>query len=184
VGKPNERERERDLIIMLQESTKQQQIYISSHGKYLTAPNLSHKNLPRFPCQNRTTVRPPSASFSMPTVSCTNCSVRPKNREQKTKIHLEICARNSSISMPNPYGLYGIVQTVRTRTVRPPTVEKYFGQKFTENFSRESCPLCCSLSSLEHAQKISLTLLPMCSQHPPNVFTTCLAHYPMHSFII
>jgi hypothetical protein len=36
------RERERDIIIQLQESTKQQQIHISSQGKYLTAPKQSH----------------------------------------------------------------------------------------------------------------------------------------------
>ena len=52
------------------------------------------------------------------------------------------------------------------------------------HFPQKMCPLCCSLSSLKHAQKISLTLLSMCSQHPPDVFTTCLAHYPMHYFII
>jgi hypothetical protein len=40
--------RERDLIIMLQENTKQQQNHISNEGKYVTTPNLSHINLPRF----------------------------------------------------------------------------------------------------------------------------------------
>jgi hypothetical protein len=126
-------------------------------------------SVPRFPC---------------PTVHCTDCSIRPKNSHQKSENHLENHAKNHLNFHAKSVRLYGIVRTIQIRTVQPPTAKKYFSQKFTEKFSRELYPLCCSLSSLKHTQKISLTLLPMCSQHPPDVFTTCLAHYPMHSFII
>jgi hypothetical protein len=40
---------------------------------------------------------------------------------------LDFCAKSVQL-----FGLYGIVLTVQIRTIRPPTVEKYFGQKFTE----------------------------------------------------
>jgi hypothetical protein len=53
-----ERERERDLIIQLQESTYQQQLHnFQPREKYLTAPKLSQKFLPRKMCQVCTVVR-------------------------------------------------------------------------------------------------------------------------------
>jgi hypothetical protein len=73
--------REREIFIILQESTKHQQTHISSQGKYLTAQNLSHINLPHFSCENRTVVWPPYASFSMPTISCTDYFIWPKNNK-------------------------------------------------------------------------------------------------------
>jgi len=110
----------------------------------------------RFPC--------PQKFWNPPRKLCPKC--------------LNFCAK--SVQM------YRLVQTVWIHTVRPPTIEKYFGPKmhincFLENralFLWKMCPLCCSVSSLKHTQKISLNLIPMCSQH-----STCLAHYPMHSFI-
>ena len=63
VGTPNEREI--DLIIILQESTYQQQNNISSQRKYLTTPNLSHRNLSRFSCQNCIAVRPPRSGLEV-----------------------------------------------------------------------------------------------------------------------
>jgi hypothetical protein len=170
-GNPT-RERERDLIIMLQESTYQQQNNISSQGKYLTAPNLSHRNLPRFSCQNIPLSGLFRTSFSVPTVTCTDCSVRPKNNHQKSENHLENRAKNHLDFVPNPYGCTESVRTVRIRTVRPPTTEKYFGQKFTEIFSRESCPL-----SLKNVPSLLLTFLSQAysenlSNSPPDVLST------------
>jgi hypothetical protein len=68
-------------------------------------------------------------SFFVPTVSCTNCFVRPRNNHRKSEIRLENYAQNASISVPKS------VQTVRIRTVRPPTTGKYFGQKLRKVFS-------------------------------------------------
>jgi hypothetical protein len=196
-GKPQcgETQREREILLLcfmkVQNSSK---ICISSQGKYLRAPNLSHRNLPCFLCQNRTVVRPLSASFSVPTINCTDYSVRPKNSEQKTKIRLEIRALNASISVPNPYGCTDCTESYRLyRSIQYdlPQQKNISAQNSGKKILGirallpwKTCPLCCSLSSLKHAQKISLTLLLMCSQHPPDIFTTCLAHYPMHSFII
>jgi hypothetical protein len=137
MGKPNEREIH--IFIMLQESTKQQQTHISSQGKYLIAPNMSHRNLPHFPCQNRTVVRHPFASFSMPTFSCTDCSVRPKNNKQKTKIRLEIHAvvrtvRNHT-DYTDPYST-----TSHNRKIFRPKIHRKFFSGFMSSFL-EKCAL-------------------------------------------
>jgi hypothetical protein len=168
VGKPNERER--DLIIMLQESTKQQQIYISSQGKYLTAPNLSHRNLPRFLCQNRVIVRPLLPRFSSPQSVVQTILYAQKQRTENKKPPRNQCPKFLYFRAKS-VRLYGIVRTVRIRTVRPPTVEKYFGQKFTEKVSQESCPLCCSLSSQACSKNLSNSPLDVLSTS-----SRCLQH--------
>jgi hypothetical protein len=151
---------------MLQESTKQQQTDISSQGKYLTAPNLSHRNLPRFPCQNCTVVRPPYALFFVPTICCTDCSVQPRNSKQKTEIRLEIRAQNASIFMPKLYALYGSVQ------YGLPQQKKISTQKLRKNLSRDLCP-----PSLENMPSLLLTFLSQAysenlSNSPPDVLST------------
>jgi hypothetical protein len=171
-----ERERERDLIIMLQESTKQQQIYISSQGKYLTAPNLSHRNLPRFSCQNRTVVQP----LSVPRFPCPQSVVRTVPYGPKTTNRKQKSASKSVPKMPrfpcqirttvrtvwNLYGLYGSVQY---GLPQQKNISAKNSQKF---FSRESCPL-----SSKNVPSLLLTFLSQaCSENlsnsPPDVLST------------
>jgi hypothetical protein len=174
------RERER-FIIQLQESTYQQQNNISSQGKYLTiCPTeiclVFHAKTVPLSCLFHT-------SFSVPTVHCTDCSVRPKKVTQKSENRLKNRAKNCLDFHAKSVRLYrsGSVQ------YRPPTAEKNFGQKSQKKFSRESCPL-----SSKNVPSLLLTFLSQaCSENlsnsPPNVLSrhsTCLAHYPMHSFII
>jgi hypothetical protein len=108
-GNPT-RERERDIIIQLQESTVQQQNHISSQEKSLTTPKQSHQNLPRFSCQVRTVVRPSqkcSSSKTEPTTCCTDCSVCPATQNSS-----KLCQALPQNSCPFLllYGLYGSVQ--------------------------------------------------------------------------
>jgi len=162
---------------MLQESTKQPQIYISSQGKYLTAPNLSHINLSRFPCQNRTAVRPLLPHFPCPQSAVWTVPYGPKTVNGKQKSVPEIsqfpCQIHTTIRT---------VWTVRNRmdctdpySTAFPTAENPAPTKhkillgFVPKNSWETCPL----SSLKLPQKFSLNLL----------LSMCLAHYPMHSFI-
>jgi hypothetical protein len=49
-------------------------------------------------------------SIFVPTVSCIDCSARPRNSQQNSKIYLKNRAQNASTFMPNPYRLYGSVQ--------------------------------------------------------------------------
>jgi hypothetical protein len=103
VGKPNERER--DIIIQLQESTKQQQIHISSQGKYLTTPKQSHQILPRFSCQIRTVVRPSLyLNFHAKSQLYELFRMAQKQQDKILKSASKIVPKNASIFVPNPYG--------------------------------------------------------------------------------
>jgi hypothetical protein len=119
---------------------REREVYYSASGKYisaakqhfqprkyLTTPNLSYRNLPRFPCQNRIVVL-----SSIPRFSCPHSIVRivlygPKTAIENMKIASKIVPKNfldfraKSVRM---YGLYRIVRTVRIRIVRPPTAKK------------------------------------------------------------
>jgi hypothetical protein len=169
VGKPNERER--DLLFSFRK------VHISSKTTFPAKENTSqHQICPTEICLVfRAKIVPLSClfrtSFSVPTVHCTDCSVRPKNSHRKSENRLENRAKNCLDFVPNPYGCTDCTDYVRIRTVRPPTAEKKNSAKNHRNFflgnrahfPRKMCPLCCSLSSLKLAQKISLTLLPMSS---------------------
>ena len=50
-----------------------------------------------------------------------------------------------------------------TKNISAKNSQKHFLRN-RAHFSRKMCPLCYSISSLKHTQKISLTLLPMSSQ--------------------
>jgi hypothetical protein len=179
--------------------------YYYASGKYKTTTNLHFQ--PRKIPHSTKSVPHKSASFFMPKPyccptssvprfpcpqsSCTDCSVRPKNNEQKIEIASKSMPKIASIFVPNLYDCTECTDCMdpystasHNRKIFRPKIHRNFFLGNRAHFPRKTCPLCCSLSSLKHAQKISLTLLPMCSQHPPDVFTTCLAHYPMHSFII
>jgi hypothetical protein len=162
--------------------------YYYASGKYKTAANPHFQ--PRKIPHSTKSVPQKSASFSVPKLYCCtapfylifcghsqlyDCSVWPKNSKQKTEIRLEIHARNASKSMPNPYGCTDCTDPYSTafqsrKKFRPKT------QKKKKNF-------------LGFVPSLMLTFLSQaCSENlsnsPPDVFTTCLAHYPMHSFII
>jgi hypothetical protein len=105
-------------------------------------------------------------SFSMPTISCMDCSVWRRNNEHKSEICLENCAQNCLDFRAKSIQLYGSVQYGLPQ-------QKNNSAKNSPNFFLgirallpwKTCSLCCSLSSLEHTRKISLNLLPMSSQH-------------------
>jgi hypothetical protein len=86
--------RERDIIIQLQESTKQQQIHISSQGKYLTTPKQSQKLCLEKCAKFVLLYSLLRTSFSVPIVICTDCSVQPRNNKQISEICLENRAQN------------------------------------------------------------------------------------------
>jgi hypothetical protein len=136
VGKPNERER--DLIIMLQESTKQQQNHISSQGKYLTAPKLSHRNLPRFLCQNRTAVRPFLPCFPCPQSAVRTVPYGPKTTNRKLKSTSKSVPKIASISLPNLYGCTDCMDPYSTashsrKIFQPKILRKRKKKKFSRN---------------------------------------------------
>jgi hypothetical protein len=169
VGKPNERER--DLLFSFRK------VHISSKTTFPAKENTSqHQICPTEICLVfRAKIVPLSClfrtSFSVPTVHCTDCSVRPKNSHRKSENRLENRAKNCLDFHAKS------VRTVRNRTdctdpysTASHSRKKNFGQKSQKiflgnraHFPRKMCPLCCSLSSLKLAQKISLTLLPMSS---------------------
>jgi hypothetical protein len=96
-----------------------------------------------------------------------------QNSHQKSENCLKNRAKNCLDFCAKSVRLYGIIRTVRIHTVQPPTAEKYFGQKFTEFFYRESCRLCCSLSSLKHAHVLIKAVLEI-----QLVYWLALAHIP------
>jgi hypothetical protein len=117
-------------------------------------------------------------SFFVPTVTCTDCSVRPRNNHKKSGNRLENCAKNH----------LDFRAQIRTDCMDPYTMashsKKNISAKNSQKISWESCPL-----SSKNVPSLLLTFLSQaCSKNlsnsPPDVFTTCLAHYPMHSFII
>jgi hypothetical protein len=93
----------------------------SSFSLQKIAPLLCIMEMPRFPCQIRTTLwNHTDCTYLYSTTSHNRKIFRPKTQKKK---FLGICA-----------------------------------------LLWKTCSLCCSLSSLKHAQKISLTLFSMCSQ--------------------
>jgi hypothetical protein len=155
VGKPNERER--DLLFSFRK------VHISSKITFPAKENTSqHQICPTEICLvfHAKTVLLYGllrTSFSMPTVSCTDCSVRPRNNHKNSEIHLENRARNASISVPNPYDCtdctdisyctdpYSTASHNR-KIFRPKTHRK--------KFSWDSCP-----PSLENVPSLLLTFL-------------------------
>jgi hypothetical protein len=183
VGKPNERER--DLLFSFRK------VHISSKITFPAKENTSqHQICPTEIClifRAKTVLLYGllRTSFFMPTVNCTDCSVRPINNHKILKSTLKTMPKMPRFpcQIRMTVRLYGSVQ------YGLPQQKKYFSPK-QENFFLgirallpwKTCPLCCSLFSLKHTQKFSLTQhfsFSMSSQH-----STCLAHYPMHSFII
>jgi hypothetical protein len=144
VGKPNERER--DLLVSFRK------VHISRKTTFLAKENTSqhqicsieiflvfHAKIVLLSCLFCT-------SFSLPTVHCTDYSVRPKNNRRKSKNCLENHAENccnfhaKSVWLYGLYGLYRIVRTVWIRTVRSPTIEKKNRSKIHRNFFSRIVP--------------------------------------------
>jgi hypothetical protein len=178
VGKPNERER--DLLFSFRK------VHISSKTTFPAKENTSqhqicpteiclvfHAKIVLLSCLFRT-------SFSMPTVHCMDCSVQPQKTTENLKITSKTVPKIVSIFVPNQYDCTDPYSTISHN-------RNFFGQKFIENFSRESCPL-----SSKNVLSLLLTFLSQAylenlSNSPPDVLSrhsTYLAHYPMHSFII
>jgi hypothetical protein len=115
-------------------------VHYSSKTTFPAKRNTSqHKNYPNKFCLEK---RAKSillydlfcTSFSMPIVSYMDCFIRPRKRQQKSEICLENHAQVYLDFCAKSVRLYRIVQVVRIRIVRPPTIEKSFGPKITENF--------------------------------------------------
>jgi hypothetical protein len=157
VGKPNKKER---YYYSASKKYKQQQNHISSQGKYLTAPNLSHRNLPSFMCQNRIVVRPPPYLVFCAPVSCQFVRTVLYGPETATKF-----LKSASKTVPKmPRFPCQIHTTVRICAVRPPTAEKYFGPKLTQIFL--------GICALFAAHFLSQAYSENLSQSPPDVFST------------
>jgi hypothetical protein len=160
VGKPNEKEK--DLLFSFRK------VHINSKITFPAKENTSqHQICPTeislvFHAKIVLLYDLLCTSFSMLKVSCTDCFARPKKNHKKSKIHPENHARNASIFVPNPYRLYGSILYV---IPQQQNISAKISQKsFLWNraiFPWKTCPLCCSLSSLKHTQKISLNLLLM-----------------------
>jgi hypothetical protein len=162
VGKPNERERV---------------IYYSALGKYISAAKQHFQ--PRKIPHSTKSVPQKSASFSMPKpyrchasfvprFLCPQSTVRivlygPKTTIENPKITSKTIPKIASIFVPNPYGCTDPYSTASTAEKKNSAKnhKKKIGNR--AHFPRKMRPLCCSLSSLKLAQKISLTLLPMSS---------------------
>jgi hypothetical protein len=134
------REREREILLICfrkvqkrskstfptKENTSQHQIcpteiYLVFHAKTVA---LSSLLLPRFPC-------PQSVVWIVP--------YGPKTANRNRNLPRNLCPK-LLVFRAKSILLYGIIRTVRIRTVWPPTTEKYFGQKFTENFFSRIVP--------------------------------------------
>jgi hypothetical protein len=132
VGKPNERERE----ILLFSYKKVQN---SSKTTFPAKENTSHHQIcPTeiclvFGAKIVLLYSLLHTSFSVPTVNCTDCSVRPRNSHQNSKIRLKNRAQMPLFPCQICTVVW-IVQTIQIRTVRPPTAKKKFGRKLTEIF--------------------------------------------------
>jgi hypothetical protein len=112
-------------------------------------------------------------SFFVPTVSCTNCSIRPKNNEQKKEIYLEICDRGCLDFCAKS------VRTVRNHTncTDPYSMASHSRKIFQpkthqKKKSQDSCP-----PSLENMPSLLLTFLSQAclenlSNSPPDVLST------------
>jgi hypothetical protein len=166
---------------------REREIYYSASGNYILAAKKHFQ--PRKTPHSTKSVPQKSASFFVPkSYRCLASSVprfschsplyglfhMAQNNHRKSKNRLKNCAKNhldfraKSVRM---YIIVWIVQTIRVRTVRPPIVEKYFGQKFTEIFSQESCP-----RSSKNVPSLLLTFLSQAysknlSNSPPDVLS-------------
>jgi hypothetical protein len=181
VGKPK-RERERS-IIQLQESVLQQQTNNFQPRKIPHSTNKQSqksvlKNVPKpYSCTASKSYLKKCAHSQLYGLFRTaqNSQEKPKKMPRKPcQKCLDFHAKFVLL-----YGLYGSVQygLPQQKNIWKNSQKIFLG--FVPSFPWEMCPLCCSLSSLKLTQKISLTqLLSMSS------LSTCLAHYPMHSFII
>ena len=173
-GKPQygetQRERERERLLLCfrkvqnnnkckfiaKENTSQHQIcpteiYLVFHVKTVLLCSLLH------------------TSFFVPTVSCTNCSIRPINSEQKSEIRLKNRAQIYLDFHAKSVRLYEIVWI---HTIRPHTTKKNNStQKLQKKISWDLCP-----PSLENVPSLLLTFLSQAysknlSNSPPNVFS-------------
>jgi hypothetical protein len=145
--------------------TREREIYYSASGNYISAAKQHFQ--PRKIPHNTKSVPQKSASFSV-LVHSTNCFVQPKTTTKNPKIAPKTVPKITSIFVPNPYGctdlyrMYGFVHysLPQQKNISAKNSQKFFlGNR--AHFPRKTCLLCCSLSSLKHSQKISLTLLPM-----------------------
>jgi hypothetical protein len=168
-----------------QRERERESSYYYASGKYKTAANL-HFQLRKIPHSTKS-VPQKSASFfvpkphrcpvsSVPCFPCPQSSVQtisygPETATKKSGNHLKNRAKNRLDFHAQ------IHMTVRIRTVRPPTAEKIFRPKTHRKFFSRIVP---SLLLTFLSQACSKNL----SNSPLDVLSTCLAHYPMHSFII
>jgi hypothetical protein len=166
---------------------ERERYYYSALGNYKTTakPHFQPRKIPH----NTKSVPQKSTSFSVPKLYCCTISSVPRFScpqsfvqtvpyDLETTIKILKSASKTMPEMPrffvpNPYST-----TSHNRKIFQPKTHRNFFLGI-RSLPWKTCPLCCSLSSLKHTQKIFLNLLLMSSQH-----STCLAHYPMHSFII
>jgi hypothetical protein len=167
VGKPNERERE-ILLFSFRKIHNNNKITISSQEKSTYNTLKQSQNLPRNPCQIRTVVRPVLYLEIVPTVSCMDCSVWPRNNNQKSGICLENCAKDCLDFCAHfhlLYGLYGSVQYGLPQQKNDPAMKHISSLGFVPTFSWEMCPQCCPKFPLS-------SLLENLSQSPLDVSCT------------
>jgi hypothetical protein len=155
---------------MLQESTKQHQDHISNQGKYLIAPKLSHRNLPRFLCQNRTVVRPFLPRFPCPQSAVQTVLYSPKTVNRKLKSASKSTPKITSIFVPNPYGYTDCIDLYSTTSHN----RKIFQQKFSKKkktFSRNVPSLLLTFLSQACSENLTNSLLDVLSTS-----SRCLHH--------
>jgi hypothetical protein len=164
VGKPNERERE---------------IYYSAQGKYISAAKQHFQ--PRKIPHSTNSVPQKSASFSMPkpyrcpasSVPCFPCPQSavwtvpygPKKATENLKTASKTVPKLPRFQCQiRTIRLYGSIQygLPQQKNISAKNSQNFFLRNHA-HFPRKMCPLCFSLFSLKHTQKISLTILPMSS---------------------
>jgi hypothetical protein len=108
----------------------------------------------------------------MPIVSCTDCSIRPRNSEHKTKIHLKICAQSGLDLCAKS------IRTVRNRTdcMNPYSMASHKRKIFFPKTHRKCFSRFVPSFLGKHALFVShfslSSILINLSQSPPDVFTT------------
>jgi Fe-S-cluster containining protein len=79
----------------------------------------------------------------VPTVSCTDCFVWPKNNKQKSGICLENCGKDCLDFRAHFHLLYGSLQYGLPQQKNNPTMKQISSLGFVPTFSWEMCPQCC-----------------------------------------
>jgi hypothetical protein len=173
---------------------ERERYYYSASGKYSTATKShfqpreiphSHKNSPKIFClgkraQVRTAVQPPllCALKTVPNRVLYDLHSTTQQQQGNSKnLPRFSVPKGASKTMPSflLYGLYGSVQYDPTQKNRTTLTQKN-ALGFVPSFFLGNVPSKL-LTFLSQAYSENL------SQSPPLVFSMCLAHYPMHSFI-